>query len=99
MEKVPINARVTGLRVSPFQWAWAALLAVSLAVILVVGNVTEADSRASLGTWALVAAVLVPALIACVIGRTAPRVQPVRSCSRWWPVPCGDSSRPGADAG
>ena len=65
---LPINARLTGRRVSRFQWAWAALLAVSVVVIVTVGNPTEGHSRASLETWGLVIAVLGPVLIACIVG-------------------------------
>jgi drug/metabolite transporter (DMT)-like permease len=65
---LPINARLTHHRVSRFQWIWAALLAVSVVVIVAVGNPTEGHSRASFETWTLVIAVLGPALVACVIG-------------------------------
>lgn len=65
---LPINARLTRRRVSRFQWAWAALLAVSVVVIVTVGNPTEGHSRASLETWGLVIAVLGPVLIACIVG-------------------------------
>ncbi len=65
---LPINARLTHHRVSRFQWTWAALLAVSVVVIVTVGNPTEGHSRASFETWTLVLAVLGPALVACVIG-------------------------------
>ena len=65
---LPINARMTRRRVSRFQWTWAALLAVSVVVIVTVGNPTAGHSRASLGTWTLVVAVLGPALIACIVG-------------------------------
>lgn len=65
---LPINAQLTHRRVSRFQWTWAALLAASVAVIVTVGNPTEGHSRASLETWTLVALVLGPALVACVIG-------------------------------
>src|SRR6478672_9399292 len=51
---LPINARMTRRRVSRFQWTWAALLAVSVVVIVTVGNPTAGHSRASLGTWTLV---------------------------------------------
>ena len=65
---LPINARITRRKVSRFQWTWAALLAASVVVIVTVGNPTEGHSRASLETWALVIAVLGPALIACIVG-------------------------------
>ena len=65
---LPINARITGQRVSRFQWTWAALLAAAVVVIVTVGNPTEGVSRASFETWSLVLAVLGPALVLCVIG-------------------------------
>jgi hypothetical protein len=68
VQAVLVNARLTQHRVSRFQWTWAALLAVSVVVIVTVGNPTEGHSRASFDTWTLVLAVLGPALVACVIG-------------------------------
>jgi drug/metabolite transporter (DMT)-like permease len=65
---LPINARLTHRRVTRFEWIWAGLLAVSVAVIVTVGNPTEGHSRASFETWTLVIAVLGPALVACMIG-------------------------------
>ena len=65
---LPINARITRRKVSRFQWTWAALLAASVVVIVTIGNPTEGHSRVSLETWALVIAVLGPALIACIVG-------------------------------
>ncbi|MET0452173.1 MAG: DMT family transporter [Mycobacterium sp.] len=65
---LPINARLNQHRVSRFQWTWAALLAASVVVIVTVGNPTEGQSRASVETWGLVIAVLLPAMVACVIG-------------------------------
>lgn len=65
---LPIHARLSHQRVTPWQWTWAALLAASVAVIVTVGNPTEGDSRASWETWTAVLVVLVPALALCVIG-------------------------------
>lgn len=65
---LPINARVTGRRVTRFQWTWAALLAASIVVIVTVGNPTAGHSRASLETWSVVLLVLAPLLLACAIG-------------------------------
>lgn len=65
---LPIHARASGHRVSRSQWTWAALLAASVVVIVTVGNPTEGHSRASFQTWSLVLAVMVPAMVACVIG-------------------------------
>lgn len=64
---LPINARLTGRRVTRWEWLWAALLAGAVAVIVTVGNPTAGQARASWETWAAVAAVLVPALVICVV--------------------------------
>ena len=65
---LPVNARSTGRPVTRTQWMWAALLAASVAVIIIVGNPTEGHSRAALGVWAVVVAVMAPALVLCVVG-------------------------------
>jgi drug/metabolite transporter (DMT)-like permease len=65
---LPINARLTHQRVTRWQWTWAALLAASVAVIVIVGNPTAGHSRASFETWTAVIAVLGPLLVLCVIG-------------------------------
>ena len=64
---LPVNARSTGRPVTRTQWMWAALLAASVAVIIIVGNPTEGHSRAALGVWAVVVAVMAPALVLCVV--------------------------------
>ena len=65
---LPINARLTRHRVSRWEWMWAVLLAGAVAVFVTVGNPTAGYQRASLETWAVVAAVLGPALVLCVLG-------------------------------
>ena len=65
---LPINARITHLRVSRWEWLWAALLAVTVAVILAVGNPTSDQQRAPWETWVVVALVMGPALVFCVLG-------------------------------
>jgi drug/metabolite transporter (DMT)-like permease len=65
---LPISARITHHRVSRWDWLWAGLLAGTVAVILAVGNPTSDQQRASLETWAVVAAVMGPALVFCVLG-------------------------------
>ncbi len=65
---LPINARATRRPVSRAQWAWAALLAAAVAVIVTVGNPTAGYSRAALEVWTGVGAVLAPALVLCVVG-------------------------------
>lgn len=65
---LPVNARMTHRRVTRWEWTWAVLLAAAVAVIVTVGNPTAGHSRASLGTWTAVIAVLGPALVLCVVG-------------------------------
>jgi drug/metabolite transporter (DMT)-like permease len=65
---LPIHARISRRRVSRREWLWAALLAAAVVVIVIVGNPTAGHSRASLGTWTAVVAVLGPALVLCVLG-------------------------------
>lgn len=65
---LPINARITGVPVTRSQWLWAALLAVSVAVIVTVGNPTAGHSRAALEVWTGVVLVLVPVLLLCMAG-------------------------------
>ncbi|MDF2822893.1 MAG: hypothetical protein K0R68_301 [Mycobacterium sp.] len=65
---LPINARATHRKVTRWEWTWAALLAASVIIIVTVGNPTAGQSRASMETWGLVAAVLGPLLVLAVIG-------------------------------
>jgi hypothetical protein len=65
---LPINARITHHRVTPWEWIWAASLAISVAVILGVGNPASDQQRAPLTTWVVVALVMGPALVLCVVG-------------------------------
>src|ERR1700758_4700867 len=65
---LPINARITHHRVTAREWFWAAALAAAVAVIVMVGNPTSDQQRAPLETWAVVAIVMGPALVFCVLG-------------------------------
>jgi drug/metabolite transporter (DMT)-like permease len=65
---LPINARITQHRVTGREWFWAAALAAAVAVLLMVGNPTSDQQRAPLETWAVVALVMGPALVFCVLG-------------------------------
>lgn len=65
---LPMSAYFAHRRVSRTQWLWAVLLAASVAVIVTVGNPTEGHSRAGLELWIWVAAIMGPALLACIIG-------------------------------
>jgi hypothetical protein len=65
---LPINARITHYRVTAWEWFWAVLLAAAIAVVITIGNPAQDQQRASLETWAVVAIVMGPALVLCVIG-------------------------------
>lgn len=65
---LPIYARLAHRRVTRWEWTWAVLLAVSVAVIVTVGNPTAGHARGSFEVWTVVLAVLVPVLVLCVIG-------------------------------
>ncbi|TQK31698.1 DMT family transporter [Arthrobacter sp. SLBN-53] len=65
---LPLNARAYRRRVTRFEWTWAVLLAISVAVIVTVGNPTEGQARAGTEAWLAVVAVLGPLLVLCVAG-------------------------------
>jgi drug/metabolite transporter (DMT)-like permease len=65
---LPTNARVTGHPVTRREWLWAVLLATSVAVFIAVGDPAAGHQRGSLTSWVVVAAVLGPALVLCVLG-------------------------------
>ncbi|WP_322860060.1 DMT family transporter [Mycobacterium europaeum] len=64
---LPIYARLTKRRVTRWEWIWAVILAGALAVVILVGDPASGNQRAAVGTWAVVAAVAVPLLVACVV--------------------------------
>ncbi|MGO9927428.1 MAG: DMT family transporter [Mycobacterium sp.] len=63
-----ISARVNHRRITRLQGIWAVLLATAVTVVVTVGNPQAGNPRGSFQTWAIVAAVMGPALILCVIG-------------------------------
>jgi hypothetical protein len=65
---LPIYAHMTGRRVTRWDWAWAVLLATALAVVVTVGDPDPGASRGSLGTWMVVALVMGPILLFCLLG-------------------------------
>jgi hypothetical protein len=65
---LPIYARLARHRVTRSEWFWAVTLAGALAVLVTVGDPGTGSSRGSLGTWAAVAVVMGPILVACVLG-------------------------------
>ncbi|HEX4391938.1 MAG TPA: DMT family transporter [Mycobacterium sp.] len=64
---LPIYARLAHHRVTRWEWFWAVTLAGALAVLVTVGDPGTGSSRGSLGTWAAVAVVMGPILVACVL--------------------------------
>lgn len=64
---LPIYARLTKHRVTRWEWMWAVALAAALAVVVIVGDPTAGNQRAPLSTWIVVAVVMGPALVACVL--------------------------------
>ncbi|WP_428340360.1 DMT family transporter [Mycobacterium sp.] len=65
---LPIYARLAHHRVTPWEWTWAVMLAGSLAVLVTVGDPDAGRARGSLGSWLVVAAVMGPLLVVCVLG-------------------------------
>lgn len=74
---LPIYARLTGHSVTRWEWTWAAVLAGSLAVVVLVGDPTAVHDRAPWQTWIVVAVVLVPVLMACVLAARAFKGSPI----------------------
>lgn len=64
---LPIYARLAHHRITRSQWLWATVLAASLAVVIIVGDPAAGHDRAPLSTWIVVAAVMGPILVSCVI--------------------------------
>ena len=64
---LPIYAFLSHHRVTRWQWLWAVLLAGAVAVVLIFGDPTAGHSRAPVHTWWLVAAVMAPVLVLCVL--------------------------------
>ncbi len=64
---LPIYARLADYRVTRWEWMWAVVLAAALAVVVIVGDPASGHQRAPLQTWAIVALVMVPLLVSCVL--------------------------------
>lgn len=64
---LPIYARMSRRTVAAREWIWAGLLTAAVSVIVTVGNPQAGLSKASVQTWAVVAAVLGPLLLVCVV--------------------------------
>ena len=65
---LPTNARLTRHPVTRWEWMWAVLLAAAVAVFITVGDPAAGHQRGSLRIWIVVAVVMVPALVLCVLG-------------------------------
>lgn len=63
-----ISARANHRRITVRQAIWAVLLAAAVAVVVTVGDPQEGTPRGSLQTWTVVALIMGPALVLCVIG-------------------------------
>jgi drug/metabolite transporter (DMT)-like permease len=64
---LPIYARLAHHRVKPREWMWALILAAALAVVIIVGDPAAGEQRGLLQTWLIVAMVMIPLLVACVV--------------------------------
>ena len=63
-----ISAKVNHRRITRWQGIWAVLLAAAVTVVVTVGDPQAGIPRGSFRTWAVVALVMGPALILCLIG-------------------------------
>ncbi|OBI16605.1 hypothetical protein A5712_25575 [Mycobacterium sp. E2327] len=74
---LPIYARLTRQRVTRWEWVWAVVLAAALAVVIIVGDPTAGNQRAPLETWLIVAVVMGPTLVLCVLAARVWKGRPV----------------------
>jgi drug/metabolite transporter (DMT)-like permease len=65
---LPVYAWLTKHRLTRREWGWALVLAAAVAVFVTVGEPAAGFPRASLQTWAVVAVVVGPAMVFCVLG-------------------------------
>ena len=65
---LPVYARMTRHRITRGEWTWAVLLSVALATVIAVGQPAGGQQQASWQTWLVVAAVLGPPLVLCLLG-------------------------------
>jgi hypothetical protein len=65
---LPMYARLTNHSITRREWLWALLLAVALAIMIAVGDPTGGLQRAPLHTWVVVAIVIGPPLLLCLLG-------------------------------
>lgn len=65
---LPVYGWVTKHRLTRREWGWAMLLAAAVAAFVAIGEPAAGYQRASLQTWAVVAVVIGPAMVFCVLG-------------------------------
>jgi drug/metabolite transporter (DMT)-like permease len=65
---LPIYARVTRHQVTRREWMWVVLLTVALAIVIAVGQPMGGQEQASSQTWLVVALVMGPLLVLCLLG-------------------------------
>jgi len=65
---LPVYARMTRHRITHGEWTWAVLLSAALAIVIAVGQPAGGQEQASWQTWLVVAAVLGPPLVLCLLG-------------------------------
>ena len=74
---LPVYKRVTGHPITRQEWMWAVLLTVALAIVIAVGQPMGGQEQASSQTWLVVALVLGPPLLLCLLGARIWRDRPV----------------------
>jgi hypothetical protein len=65
---LPVYARLTRRRVTRQEWVSALVLAVALAIVIAVGQPMGGQEQASSQTWLVVALVMGPPLVLCLLG-------------------------------
>lgn len=86
---LPVYAWLTKRGLTRREWGWALLLAAAVAVFVTVGEPAAGYQRASLQTWAVVAVMIGPAMVFCVLaariwsGPVAAVLLAVVSASLW----------------
>jgi hypothetical protein len=65
---LPIYARLTRHPITRGEWLWAVSLAVALAIVIAVGQPAGGREQGSLEAWLVVAVVMAPPLVLCLLG-------------------------------
>jgi hypothetical protein len=74
---LPVYSRFARHPVTRQEWMWAVVLAVALAVVIAVGQPMGGLDRATGSTWLVVALVMGPPLVLCLVGARIWRDRPV----------------------